>query len=124
MGAIPVQYVPDQVMIEYKGRLAQSLLNHGCHQAVIADKPDLKQYIENYVSNNVISCKVKDALVGIVKKLALLNAKLPNNETVTYPIIHTYRGHNLVETTIFYIDEDGHPTHEVVPLQRSALIIP
>ena len=123
MGAIPVQYVPDRVMIEYKGRLAQSLLDHGCHQAVIEEHPDLKQYIENYATENVINCKTKDALVGIVKKLALLNAKLPNNVTVTYPIIHTYRGHNLVETTIFYIDAEGHPTHEVVPLQKSSLSI-
>ncbi|MCM1213973.1 MAG: hypothetical protein NC548_05585 [Lachnospiraceae bacterium] len=124
MGAIPVQYVPDKVMETYRGKLAATLLEHGCHSVEIEKHPDLKQYIENYATKNVLECKVKDAIVGIVKKLALLNANLPNNETVTYPIIHTYRGHNLVETTIFYIDKDGNPTHEVIPLQQSSLIIP
>jgi len=124
MGAIPVQYVPDRVMENYRGRLAEALLKHGYHAEIIEKHPDLKQYIENYATKNVLECKTRDAIVGIVKKLAIVNANLPNNETVTYPIIHTYRGHNLVETTIFYIDSEGHPTHEVIPLQQSSLIIP
>ena len=49
--------------------------------------------------------------------------KTINDEYVTFPIIHTYKYHNLVSTTIFYLDESGEFHAEDVPLYEKKLII-
>ena len=120
---IKVDKVDDSVFASYKERLARTLLKYNFHADVIAGNGNLKQNIENYVIKNVIECKTKDAILGISKKLANMEVRLPNDEFVTFPIIHTYKYHNLVSTVIFYMTEDGQFVAEEVPLVESPLII-
>ena len=120
---IKVDKVDDSVFASYKERLARTLLKYNFHADIIAGNGNLKQNIENYVIQNVIECKTKDAILGISKKLANMEVRLPNDEYVTFPIIHTYKYHNLVSSTIFYNDENGRFVAEEIPLQESSLII-
>ena len=120
---IKVDKVEDNVFASYKERLAKKLMKYNLHAEVIANNAAFKQNIENYVIKNVIECKTKDAILGISKKLANMEVRLPNDEFVTFPIIHTYKYHNLVSTIIFYMTEDGQFVAEEVPLVESPLII-
>lgn len=120
---IKVDKVEDNIFAEYKERLAKKLLKYNLHAEAIANNPDVKQGIENYVIENVINAKTKNDILGISKKLANMDIALPNDEHVTFPIIHTYKYHNLVSTTIFYLDEQGSFKAEDVPLVESKLII-
>ena len=52
-----------------------------------------------------------------------MDIMIPNGEHITFPIIHTYKYHNLVSTTIFYLDDQGSFKAEDVPLVESKLII-
>lgn len=107
----------------YKERLARTLLKYNFHAEVIANNTDLKNFIENYVVANCIDSMNRDKILGITKKLANMEVKLPNNEYVSFPIIHTYKWHNLVSSTIFYIDENGECKAEKIELEASPLIV-
>ena len=120
---IKVDKVDDKVFAEYKERLAKKLMKYNMHADTIVNNPDFKQGIENYVIENVINTKTKDAILGISKKLANMDIMIPNGEHITFPIIHTYKYHNLVSTTIFYLDDQGSFKAEDVPLVESKLII-
>ena len=103
---IKVDKVEDSVFAEYKERLAMKLMKYNLHAEAIANNAEFKQAIENYVIENVIDATTKNAIQGISKKLANMDIVIPNGEHVTFPIIHTYKYHNLVSTTIFYLDEN------------------
>lgn len=120
---IKVDKVEDSVFAEYKERLAMKLMKYNLHAEVIANNAEFKQAIENYVIENVIDATTKNAIQGISKKLANMDIVIPNGEHVTFPIIHTYKYHNLVSTTIFYLDESGEFHAEDVPLHEKKLII-
>lgn len=120
---IKVEKVDDRVFAEYKERLAMKLMKNNMHADNIANDPYFKQCIENYVIENVINAQTKNAILGYVKKLANMDIIIPNGEHVTFPIIHTYKYHNLVSTTIFYLDDQGSFKAEDVPLVESKLII-
>ena len=120
---IKVYNVEDSVFAEYKERLAMKLMKYNLHAEAIANNAEFKQAIENYVIENVIDATTKNAIQGISKKLANMDIVIPNGEHVTFPIIHTYKYHNLVSTTIFYLDDKGSFKAEDVPLVESKLII-
>ena len=120
---IKVDKVEDNVFAEYKERLAMKLMKYNLHAEAIANNAEFKQAIENYVIENVIDATTKNAIQGISKKLANMDIVIPNGEHVTFPIIHTYKYHNLVSTTIFYLDDQGSFKAEDVPLVESKLII-
>lgn len=120
---IKVDKVEDSVFAEYKERLAMKLMKYNLHAEAIANNAEFKQAIENYVIENVIDATTKNAIQGISKKLANMDIVIPNGEHVTFPIIHTYKYHNLVSTTIFYLDENGEFHAEDVPLYENKLII-
>ena len=120
---IKVDKVEDSVFEAYKERLAKKLMKYNFNAEEIANNTTLKQDIENYVIKNVIECKTKDTILGISKKLANMEVRLPNDEYVTFPIINTYKYHNLVSTVIFYMTEDGEFVAEDIPLVESPLII-
>lgn len=120
---IKVDKVEDSVFAEYKERLAMKLMKYNLHAEAIANNAEFKQAIENYVIENVIDATTKNAIQGISKKLANMDIVIPNGEHVTFPIIHTYKYHNLVSTTIFYLDENGEFHAEDVPLYEKKLII-
>lgn len=120
---IKVDEVSSETFNSYKERLAKKLLKYNFHSEEIANNTDLKQSIENYVIENVINATNKNTILGISKKLANMDIALPNGTRVTFPIIHTYKYHNLVSTTIFYMDEDNHFKAEDIELNQSSLII-
>ena len=120
---IKVDKVEDSIFAEYKERLAMKLMKYNLHAEAIANNAEFKQAIENYVIENVIDATTKNAIQGISKKLANMDIVIPNGEHVTFPIIHTYKYHNLVSSTIFYNDENGRFVAEEIPLQESSLII-
>lgn len=120
---IKVDKVEDSIFAEYKERLAMKLMKYNLHAEAIANNAEFKQAIENYVIENVIDATTKNAIQGISKKLANMDIVIPNGEHVTFPIIHTYKYHNLVSTTIFYLDENGEFHAEDVPLYENKLII-
>lgn len=120
---IKVDKVEDSIFAEYKERLAMKLMKYNLHAEAIANNAEFKQAIENYVIENVIDATTKNAIQGISKKLANMDIVIPNGEHVTFPIIHTYKYHNLVSTTIFYLDENGEFHAEDVPLYEKKLII-
>ena len=120
---IKVDKVEDNIFAEYKERLAMKLMKYNLHAEAIANNAEFKQAIENYVIENVIDATTKNAIQGISKKLANMDIVIPNGEHVTFPIIHTYKYHNLVSTTIFYLDESGEFHAEDVPLYEKKLII-
>ena len=120
---IKVDKVEDSVFAEYKERLAMKLMKYNLHAEAIANNAEFKQAIENYVIENVIDATTKNAIQGISKKLANMDIVIPNGEHVTFPIIHTYKYHNLVSTTIFYLDEQGNFKAEDIPLMETPLII-
>ena len=120
---IKVDKVEDSIFASYKERLAKKLMKYNMHADAIANNASFKQSIENYVIENVINNINKNAIIGISKKLANMDVKLPNGEHVTFPIIHTYKYHNLVSTTIFYLDEQGNFKAEDIPLMETPLII-
>ena len=98
-------------------------MKYNLHAEAIANNAEFKQAIENYVIENVIDATTKNAIQGISKKLANMDIVIPNGEHVTFPIIHTYKYHNLVSTTIFYLDEQGNFKAEDIPLMETPLII-
>lgn len=120
---IKVDEVKSEVFNDYKERLARKLMKYNFHAEVIANNVDLKTAIENYVIENVIDATNKNTILGVSKKLANMDIALPNGVRVTFPIIHTYKYHNLVSTTIFYMDEDNHFKAEEIELNPSKLII-
>ena len=120
---IKVDKVEDSIFTSYKERLAKKLLKYNMHADAIVNNSEFKQCIENYVLENVINAVNKNAILGISKKLANMDVRLPNGEHVTFPIIHTYKYHNLVSPTIFYLDDQGHFVAEDVPLIETPLII-
>lgn len=120
---IKVDKVEDSIFTSYKERLAKKLLKYNMHADAIVNNSEFKQCIENYVLENVINAVNKNAILGISKKLANMDVRLPNGEHVTFPIIHTYKYHNLVSTTIFHLDDQGHFVAEDVPLIETPLII-
>lgn len=115
--------VDNVVFQNYKEKLARTLLKYNCHAEAIANNTDLKSFIEKYVVTNCIDSMNRDKILGITKKLANMEVQLPNNEYVSFPIIHTYKWHNLVSSTIFYIDETGECKAEEIELESSPLII-
>lgn len=120
---IKVQKIDDLNFKSYKEQLARTLMKHGYHSEIIANNSELKQFIENYVSTNVIDSMNRDKILGITRKLANMEITLPNGEHATYPIIHAYKYHNLMNTTIFYIDENNECKAEVIELiNESALL--
>lgn len=120
---IKVDEVKPEVFNDYKERLARKLMKYNFHAEVIANNTDLKNAIENYVIENVINATNKNTILGISKKLANMDIALPNGAHVTFPIIHTYKYHNLVSTTIFYMDEENRFKAEEIELTPSKLII-
>ena len=120
---IKVDKVEDSIFAEYKERLAMKLMKYNLHAEAIANNAEFKQAIENYVIENVIDATTKNAIQGISKKLANMDIVIPNGEHVTFPIIHTYKYHNVVSTTIFDLDESGEFHAEDVPLYEKKLII-
>ena len=114
-----VDKVEESDFISYKTQLAKILLSHNMHSDAIIDKPDFKQKIENYVIENVINAQTKNAILGISKKLANMDVNFEQG-TVTFPIIHTYKYHNLVSTTIFYLNDKGDFVAEDIPLIYTA----
>lgn len=120
---IKVNKVEDHVFTEYKARLAKKLMKYNLHADAIVNNAEFKQSIENYVIENVINTTNKNAILGISKKLANMDVRLPNGEHVTFPIIHTYKYHNLVSTTIFYLDDQGKFIAEDIPLEDKAIIV-
>lgn len=120
---IKVDEIKPEVFNSYKERLARKLMKYNFHSEVIANNTDLKTAIENYVIENVIDAMNKNTILGISKKLANMEIALPNGSRVTFPIIHTYKYHNLISTTIFYMDEENHFKAEEIELNPSSLII-
>lgn len=120
---IKVEEISEKVFNEYKARLAKKLLKYNLHADAIVNNAYFKQSIENYVIENVINATNRNAILGISKKLANMDVRLPNDAHVAFPIIHTYKYHNLVSTTIFYLDDHGCFVAEDIPLIESSLII-
>lgn len=122
-GDVYIEKVDKTKFAEYKEKLARKLLKYNFHSEVISNNTELKNFIENYVVDNVINNVNKHAIIGISKKLANMDIGLPNGEHVTFPIIHTYKYHNLLSTTIFYINENNECIAEDIELSESPLII-
>lgn len=120
---LKVQEVSKNDLEEYKGRLANRLLKYGFDTNKLAVDNDMKTFIENYVTTNIIDRTAKDAIVGISKKLAHMDIGVSGIGTLTFPVIHTYKYHNLVNTIIFYRNENNDPVAEEVPLMDEKLII-
>lgn len=120
---LKVKEIDNATFSEYKDRLACTLLKHNFHADEIASRPEFKQQIEDYVIDNVINATNRNAIMGISKKLANMDVKLPDGECVSFPIIHTYKYHNLVSSTIFYIDKHGDFIAEDIELIDPKLII-
>ena len=77
---IKVDKVEDNIFLSYKERLAKKLLKYNMHADAIANNTEFKQSIENYVIENVINAVNKNAILGISRKLANMDVKLPNGE--------------------------------------------
>lgn len=120
---IKVDEVSEDVFGEYKERLAKKLLKYNMHAEAIANNAEFKQSIKNYVIENVINATNKNRILGISKKLANMEIHHPDEEYVSFPVIHTYKYHNLVSTTIFYYNSNGDFIADEVPLIESPIII-
>lgn len=107
----------------YRVRLAQCLYHHKTTADVIAGDTDLKMFISAYVTENVVNSVAKDAILGIVKKLAHMQLALPGGDVAVFPVINVYSGHNLKESIIFYKDDSGKPSIEIIPMMVSPIII-
>lgn len=120
---IKVDEVSEDVFNEYKERLAKKLLKYNMHADAIANNAEFKQSIKNYVIENVLNATTKNNILGISKKLANMEIHHPDGEHVSFPVIHTYKYHNLVSTTIFYSNSNGDFVADEVPLVESQIII-
>lgn len=121
---IEIEKVSDYDLDNYKQELATKLCKYHTTGDDIAANSELKQFIENYVTENVIEARGKLALQGYTKKLAHMEVKLPGIVSpAVFPIIHTYHFHNLVSTTIFYIDENGKFKVDEVVLNKKKILV-
>jgi len=123
IGKAKDEKIPLTDLAHYKETLGNLLREHMMTADKIAQDSDMKTYIENYAMENVINCKAADALLGIVKKFAHMEIKDANG-TLVFPIIHAYKGHNLLNTVFFYKDENGACTTGTVQIKPSTIIIP
>ena len=122
-GRIPFS---EKVWNDYKERLAFELAEKAYDVDVIFNDPDLKNYIINYMENEIVTEK-KDTerlILGTNIRLAHLDVETSKGKR-TFPIVNTYKGHHLLYTEYFYKDEDsGECKMGRIEVQPSKIIIP
>ena len=111
--------VSDDVFEEYRSRLATALIKGGYDADSIANDSEMKQFISNWVEQNVINDKTKNALIGITHKLA--HMEIAGAQKGTFPIVHQYLWHNLQCSIIFVKDSDGHPVVQHIPVEKEII---
>ena len=115
----------EQQFNAYKERLGIALYENGLSSDEIYVDPTAKNFITNYVQENLIDKKQTYALQGIVHKLAQMDIGVANKEgKTTYPIINEYKGHDLQKTIYFRKDKNGSIEIETVPVLTSAIVLP
>lgn len=115
-----VYKVAEQVFDDYRSRLATALLEHGWTAEAISTNTDMKAFVANYVQTEIIDAKIKNDLIGITHRLA--HMEIQSNQLMVFPVVHQYSWHNLQGTIIFYM-QDGRPTTELIPVEKSAIIV-
>ena len=111
--------VGEDTFDEYRSRLASALLKGGFDADTIANDSEMKQFISNWVSDNVIEHKTANALIGITHKLA--HMEIEGAQKGTFPIVHQYLWHNLQCSIIFVKDDQGHPIVERIPVEKEII---
>ncbi len=119
-----VQKVAEAVFDSYRTRLATELTTHGFTAAKIAEDTEMKTYINNWVQENVINHKERDAIVGITHKLAHMEVQGTAEFAGVYPIVHKYLWHNLTGSYVFYKGDDGTCQTTFISLEAPEIIVP
>lgn len=109
---------------DYRTRLATVCTKYGYSADKIVNDTELKEYIKNFVQENIIDHTARDALVGVSHRFAHMEISGNEKYNGVYPICHKYLGHNLVGTYVFYKDDDGVCHSEYIELETSQIIIP
>lgn len=96
---------------DYQHRLAATLISEAMSGEQVGNDPNAKQFIEKFVKDNVLESKPKDLILGYTYHAAIMEVKAFEKsslrESINYPILNKYKGHDLIETIFFKKTEDG-----------------
>lgn len=109
---------------DYKARMMTTLPKDAASGQEIAEDPNFKQFVSNFVMSRVEDPEKKEAdrKAGISQRLANMEVK-SSMGTIMYPIVNEYKGHYVMKTYYFKKGPGGYQvkTIEVVP---TGIIIP
>ena len=114
----------EQVWIQYKERLANTLREKALDTEEIFNDPDAKNFITNYMENELMSEK-KDAerlILGLNIRLAHMELETSEGKRV-FPIVNEYKVHHLMKTYYFYRDEDHSIKMGTVEVVKKSIIL-
>ena len=88
---------------EYKVRLANTLMDNGLDSDEIFKDPQLKQFIFNYVENELMSEKKDTERIILGTNIRLVHMEIETSSgKKVYPLVNEYKGHHLMKTYYFY----------------------
>ena len=92
---------------EYKVRLANTLMQVGLDSDTIFKDSQLKQFIVNYVENELMNEKKDNERIILGTNIRLVHMEIETSDgKKTYPLINEYKGHHLMKTYYFYKADD------------------
>jgi hypothetical protein len=107
---------------DYKKRLTDALLSEGLSADIINDNSSYKQYIADYVDDNIVKQKTHYALQGITHKLAHVDINFHESGKV-YPVVNEYKGHDLQKTMYFSKDSNDSIIAKEISVIESKILL-
>ena len=97
----------EKVWNEYKERLANTLREKGVTCDQLFNDPDLKNFVTNYMSTEILTEKKDRERILTNTNIRLAHLDIETDQGIqTYPIVNEYTGHHLQKTYYFYKDEN------------------
>lgn len=101
----PLYYTAKE-FLEFKERLGILIQEDGISQDECAERPDVKQFIENYTYKHFIKDKQDNILSRYTYKCSLFtlgkySKALGTRYEIVYPIVQQFKGHFLVKAIYF-----------------------
>ena len=125
LGPKPVSIYTSSQWTGYQDRLKKTLYNEGATAVQISSNTEYKNYVANYVQENVVDATTRNAILGIVHRLANIELTKGDEKSV-YPIINEYKGHDLIRVHYFRVNKSGELEHASMSVtqDRPTIILP
>ncbi len=117
----------DSVIEDYKHRLGRALSQEGISSKDIEESSDIKEFMSNYVQENIVDSEMRNKLQGFTFKLSNIYLDQYGTsgevEKLMFPVINKFKGYGLIETIYFTKRKDNTISTVVVPMLKSKIII-